>query len=207
MTNTGAVPAHRPDLSVSGTASADYVVNGDRTVVWLPARALRSRWPLADRQRHPQRHSSSTRRVRCLRCRSSSMAPASCRLAARRTTRTWAWSGWARWPNSRSSAATPMRATLTSSPAFSATRTTGRSIRRRVLPAGTPTEEGLVTLAITFKPTATGPRTTVLDQDQGRPGDWQHQPRRNWFADAEGEAARDDRLLDERSRHPRPLGR
>ena len=30
------------------------------------------------------------------------------------------------------------------------------------LPAGTPTEEGLATLNITFKPTATGPRTTVM---------------------------------------------
>ena len=30
------------------------------------------------------------------------------------------------------------------------------------LPAGTPTDEGLVTLNITFKPTAPGPRTTVM---------------------------------------------
>ena len=74
------------------------------------------------------------------------------------------------------------------------------------LPAGTPTEEGLATLNITFKPTATGPRTTVMSIKTRRSVDWQRQPGRYGPADAEGKASGRHGLLRPRGHQAAPSG-
>ncbi len=165
VTNTGSAPLTGLDLSVSGTASADYVVNGDRTVVLAPGASAPFKVAFKPT-------GNGTRSAILVVNAAGLMSPVQVKLDGTGKLLTISCS-----PDDKNLGMVRMgemaelKVICRNSDASDIDFVTGFSENQDdwsvdpatgKLPAGTPTEEGLVTLAITFKPTATGPRTTVL---------------------------------------------
>lgn len=165
VTNTGAAPLTGIDLSVSGTANADYVVSGDRTVVLAPGASAPFKVAFKP-------VGAGTRSAILVVNASGLTAPVQVKLEGTGKLLTISCSpddknlGMVRMGES-----VALKVVCRNSDSNDIEFVTGFSENQDdwsvdpstgTLPAGTPTEEGLATLNITFKPTATGPRTTVM---------------------------------------------
>ena len=165
VTNTGAAPLTGLDLSVSGTASSDYVINGDRSVIIGPGQSAPFKVSFKPT-------GNGTRSAILVVNAAGLMAPTQVKLEGTGKLLTISCSpddknvGMVRMGES-----TEIKVVCRNSDSADIDFVTGFSENQDdwlvdpamgTLPAGTPTDEGLVTLNITFKPTAPGPRTTVM---------------------------------------------
>jgi len=165
VTNTGAAKLTGLDLSISGTASSDYVVTGDRTVVLDPGASAPFKVAFKPT-------GNGTRSAILVVNASGLTSPTQVKLEGTGKLLTISCSpddknlGMVRMGESAA-----LKVICRNSDASDIEFQTGFSENQDdwsadppsgTLPAGTPTEEGLVTLNVTFKPTATGPRTTVM---------------------------------------------
>lgn len=165
VTNTGAAPLTGIDLSVSGTSNADYVVSGDRTVVLAPGASAPFKVAFKP-------VGAGTRSAILVVNASGLTAPVQVKLEGTGKLLTISCSpddknlGMVRMGESAA-----LKVVCRNADSNDIEFVTGFSENQDdwsvdpqtgTLPAGTPTEEGLATLSITFKPTATGPRTTVM---------------------------------------------
>lgn len=165
VTNIGAAPLTGLDLSVSGTASSDYLVSGDRTVTIPPSGKAEFKVTFKPTGSGPR---SAILVVNA----AGLMTPTQVKLEGTGKLLTVSCSpddknlGMVRIGESVS-----LKVICRNSDSSDIDFVTGFSDNpddwsvdpaMDKLPAGTPTEEGLATLNITFKPTVTGPRTTTL---------------------------------------------
>lgn len=165
VTNTGAAPLTGIDLSVSGSSSADYVVSGDRSVVLAPGASAPFKVAFKP-------VGAGTRSAILVVNASGLTAPVQVKLEGTGKLLTISCSpddknlGMVRMGETAS-----LKVVCRNADSNDIEFVTGFSENQDdwtvdpstgTLPAGTPTEEGLATLNITFKPTATGPRTTVM---------------------------------------------